>query len=93
MKQIYNFEASGPPHLNERKLRTELERRRLNLQTALIALSGILMQAVLVLLAFILRGVYPLLTAMCLGYMVISVTSGSILAILFAQKGGVIHDV
>ena len=93
MKQIYNFEAHEPPCLNERKLQTELERRRLNLQTALIALSGILMQAVLVLLAFILREAYPLLTAMCLGYTVISVTGGSILAILFAKKGGVIHDV
>ncbi len=93
MRQIYNFESHEPPCLNERKLRTELERRRLNLQTALIALAGILMQAVLVLLAFILREAYPLLTAMCLGYTVISVTSGSILAILFAKKGGVIHDV
>ena len=51
------------------------------------------MEAVLALLAFILREAYPLLTAMCLGYTVISVTSGSILAILFAKKGGVIHDV
>ena len=43
MRQIYNFESHEPPCLNERKLRTELERRRLNLQTALIALAAPLM--------------------------------------------------
>jgi len=92
MKQIYNFEVHEPPRLSERQLRAELERRRLRLQTMLIALAGILMQAVVVFLAFLLRAEQPILAVLCLGYTVISVTGSSVLAIVATRKGGVFYE-
>ena len=88
MKQIYNFEQHKPPVLNENMLRAELERRRLRWQTALIAVAGILIQVLLVLLGLITKNDYPIITVLCLIYVVISITGSSVLAIVYTRKGG-----
>lgn len=88
MKQIYNFEQHKPPMLNENMLRRELERRRLRWQTALIALAGILLQTVVVLAGLLVRNDYPMLTILCLGYTVVSVTGCGVLAVVATRKGG-----
>ena len=93
MKQIYNFEQHKPPVLNKNMLRAELERRRLRWQTALIAVAGILLQVVVVLVGLLVMNDYPMLTMLCLGYTVVSVTGGSILAILVTRKGGISYAV
>lgn len=88
MKQIYNFEQQKPPVLNENMLRTELERRRLRWQTALIAVAGILIQVLLILIGFVTKNEYPIITVVCLIYVVISITGSSVLAIVYTRKGG-----
>lgn len=88
MKQIYNFEQHRPPVLNENMLRAEQERRRLRWQTALIALAGLLLQAVVVLAGLLAVADYPLITMLCLGYTVVSITGGGVLAVVATRKGG-----
>ena len=88
MNQIYNFEQHKPPVLNENMLRAELERRRLRWQTALIAVAGILFQVLLILVGFVTKNEYPIITVVCLIYVVISITSSSVLAIVYTRKGG-----
>ena len=88
MKQIYNFEQHTPPVLNENMLRAELERRKLRWQTALVAVAGILIQVLLVMLGLAVRSEYPLMTAICIIYVVLSTTGGSVLAIVCTRKGG-----
>ena len=88
MKQIYNFEQHKPPVLNENMLRAELERRRLRWQTALIAVAGILIQVLLILVGFVTKNEYPMITVVCLIYVVISITGSSVLAIVYTRKGG-----
>ena len=88
MKQIYDFEQHKPPVLNENMLRAEVERRRLRWQTALIAVAGILMQVVLVALGLFVQFDYPVITVICFGYVVMSTTGGSVLAVVCTRKGG-----
>ena len=88
MKHIYNFEQHKPPVLNENMLRSELERRRLRWQTALIAVAGILFQVLLILVGFVTKNEYPIITVVCLIYVVISITGSSVLAIVYTRKGG-----
>lgn len=88
MNQIYNFEQHNPPVLNENMLRAELEQRRLRWQTALIAVAGILIQVLLILVGFVTKNEYPIITVVCLIYVVISITGSSVLAIVYTRKGG-----
>ena len=88
MKQIYNFEQHKPPVLNENMLHAELERRRLRWQTALIAVSGILLLIAAAMLGFLVLEDYPWITALCLAYVLFSATGGSVLAIVCTRKGG-----
>ena len=90
MKQIYNFEQKSPPSLNENMLRAETEKRRLRLQTSLVAVSGILLLAVVVLLGILVYGSYPYLAFLCFLYAIVSATGGSIMAVIFTRKGGLI---
>lgn len=88
MNQIYNFEQYKPPVLNENMLRAQLERRRLRWQTTLIAVAGIFIHILLILLGFITMNEYPIITVVCLIYVVISITGSSVLAIVYTRKGG-----
>jgi hypothetical protein len=69
-------------------LRAELERRRLRWQTVLIAVAGILIQVLLILVGFVTKNEYPIITVVCLIYVVISITGSSVLAIVYTRKGG-----
>ena len=88
MKQIYNFEQYNPPALNERILREEIEQRKLRWETIAITLAGILAQVVLVMLGFLTVEEYPIIAIVCFAYVVLSATGGSVVAIIFTQKGG-----
>ena len=81
MKQIYHFEQHNPPVLNENMLRAEAEKRKLNRQTALLSLAGILFQFAIVLLGYSAIDWYPWITALCFGYAIISTTGCSIIAV------------
>lgn len=90
MNQIYNFEQHKPPALNENMLRTELERLRLRWQTALLALAGILLQAVFVLFGYSAIDWYPWVSVICFGYVIVSTTGCGIIAVTYSQKGDIV---
>ena len=88
MNQIYNFEAKEPPVLNESMLRTELEKRRLRRQTAMAAIAGILIQLVLLLCAVLLAKEHLLLSILCVAYVILSATGGTVIAIIINSSAG-----
>ena len=88
MKQIYNFERVQLPVLNERMIRSEIEKRRLHMQTTLVALSAILLLAAMILLGLFAYETHPWITLFCFLYAVVSTTGGGILAVVFTRKGG-----
>ena len=88
MKQIYNFEQIQPPVLNERMIRLEIEKHRLHLQTALLALAAVMLLIAMTLLGFFAYESYPLIALFCFAYTVISATGGGVLAVIFTRKGG-----
>ena len=90
MNQIYNFEQHKPPALNENMLRTELERLRLRWQTALLALAGILLQAVFVLFGYSAIDWYPWVSVICFGYVIVSTTGCGIIAVTYSRKGDIV---
>lgn len=94
MKQIYDFEQTNPPVLNENMLRAELEKRKLKKQTTWIAICGILSMLLLLVLAVLLAEVQPLLAGLCMTYVIISLTGSTVLTILMHSGHGILtqHD-
>lgn len=88
MKQIYRFEQAQPPVLNERMIQLEIDRRRLRLQTALLAFSAALLPVVMILLGFVAFGAYPWIALFCFLHALVSATGGGVLAVVFTCKGG-----
>ena len=88
MRQIYDFERHAPPALNENMLRAEAERRGRHRQTALLALAGLLLQAVVVLFGYSALDWYPWLSALCFAHVIISTTGCGVIAVVYSQKGG-----
>ena len=90
MKQIYDFEQYNPPALNERIIRKKIEKKKLRLQTVLIALAGILIQIIIAIFGFEAMEEYPIITVFCCLYVLLSTAGESILAVVYTQKGGMI---
>ena len=88
MKQIYNFDTKQPPVLNESMLQAELEKRRLRRQTTMATMAGILVQIAILLLALLLSKQYPLLSMLCVVYVIISATGSTVVAILLHSDLG-----
>ena len=88
MKQIYSFEQVQPPVLNEKMIRSKIEKRSLHLQTALVALSAILLLAVMILLGLFAYETYPWIALFCFLHALVSATGSSVLAVVFTRKGG-----
>lgn len=88
MKQIYNFESKNPPVLNESMLREELVKRQLRRQTTMAAIAGILTQLVVLIAAFLLTDYSLLLAAVCVAYVILSATGGTVIAILIHSDTG-----
>ena len=86
MKQIYNFEKNNPPCLNERYLRKEAERRKLQRQTILLTIASILSQMVVLLFGILMWQIQPVITFVCILYVLTSTFSGSVLMIAFTKK-------
>lgn len=93
MKTIYNFEMHAPPHLTEAMLQARIEARKKHLQTLLVLLSGVLMQVAIVLLGALAAPRSPAFSFICLVYVLISTAGGSVIAVIFVQKGGRLHAV
>lgn len=88
MKQIYNFEQVKPPVLNERIIHSEIKKRRLQLQTALLALSAILLLLTMIMLGLFAYETYPWIALFCFLYALVSATGGGVLTVIFTRKGG-----
>ena len=86
MKQIYNFEKNNPPWLNERYLRKEAERRRLQRQTILLTVAAILSQIVVLLFGILMWQIQPVVAFVCILYVLTATLSGSVLMIAFTRK-------
>lgn len=86
MKWTYDFEGSAPPPLSEASLQAELERRRLQRQTALLALASVLTQIAGLLLGVVLLAWQPLLAAVCLLYVLVSATGGGVIVVVLAGR-------
>ena len=86
MKQIYNFEKMNPPCLNERYLRKEAERRKLQRQTILLTVAAILSQIVVLLFGILMWPMQPVITLSCILYVLTAALSSSILMIAFTKK-------
>ena len=88
MNRIYNFETKEPPVLTESMLRAELDKRRIRRQTAMAAVAGILIQIVFLLCAVLLAKEYIFLSALCVAYVILSATGGTIIAIIINSSAG-----
>ncbi len=86
MKKIYNFDMYTPPSLTEELLRRKAEKRRLRRQTALLAFSGILLEAGLWAAALLLYPAAPVLSAVSLLYSCISVTGAAVILLVLLYK-------
>lgn len=85
MKQIYNFEPKLPPVINEKKLQAEMERRRLQRETAALAVSSLLMLFCLFLISIQLYPIVPVLAAACVIYICTAITGGGIIILVFIR--------
>ncbi len=86
MKQIYNFDRANPPYLNERLLRKEIERRRLQRQTILLTIASILSQMVVLLFGILLWPIQPVITIVCILYVLTAALSSGVIVIVFTKK-------
>ena len=86
MKQIYNFEKNNPPCLNERYLRKEAERRKLQRQTILLTIASVLSQMVVLLFDILMWQIQPVMTLTCILYVLTAALSSSVIVIVFTKK-------
>ena len=86
MKQIYNFEINNPPRLNERYLRKEAERRKLQRQTILLTIASVLSQMVVLLFGILMWQIQPVMTLTCILYVLTAALSSSVIVIVFTKK-------
>ena len=91
MKQTYDFDQFTPPVLNEKMLRRELQKRAERRYTVLLAIAGVLFNALFILLGILCLDIYPLLAFGCICFTVVSTIGSTAIAIVFTQKGGVNH--
>ncbi len=90
MKQIYDFEQNNPPVLNENMLRRELERRKVQRQTMVLAAAGILLQVVLLLFGVVSAVSYPVTAVICFIYVLVSAAGSGVIAVVCTRKGGIV---
>lgn len=88
MKQIYNFEQSRPPILNENMIYEKIEQRNLNIQIFVLVSAAILLQIILVGFSFMTYKTNPLLAVSCISYILLSAIGGFVITVVYNQKGG-----
>lgn len=91
MKQIYDFARREPPVLTEADLRRKLEKRRTRRQIAMLAVAAVLAQLAALVLAWVAAPVWPIAAVMCVGYVLLSVAIGGVIALVCTRKGGRSH--
>ena len=87
MKQIYDFEQYNPPIINENILNARLEQKRTARNAILTGIAVLVMQLLVLTMGYLLYEKYPLLTLLCVAYVIFSVISGSVISIIYSKKG------
>ena len=85
MKHIYHFDLIQPPALSERTLKAELERRKTQRHTALLALAGILVNWCLIIVAIALYPINIFFSIACICYMLIAICGGGAIAAVYSK--------
>ncbi|MDF2655448.1 MAG: hypothetical protein K0R19_1922 [Bacillota bacterium] len=86
MKQIYDFNRKSPPVITENMIRAEMERLKLQRETALLATGSLLIVLCLFIMAVTLYDSMPLLSIACAVYIYVSAAGGSVIALVLTQK-------
>lgn len=86
MKQIYRFDHTTPPYLNERLLREELERRRMRRQVTLLAVGSLLSVFCLIFAAVLFYNILPMLALICAAYLCMAAISCGMMALVLVKQ-------
>lgn len=86
MKQIYNFDKVSPPDLNEHLIREQIKLRKVNRDAFCVAFGGLVLMICLALAAILVSDTLPLISTICLVYVCIAVTGGSVIALIYKKK-------
>lgn len=86
MTLSYDFEQFQPPHISERMVNAEIERRRALRRMALLAAASNLILISLALLALALSPYSMLASIICLGFLGIYISGSGVLTVLLANK-------
>lgn len=93
MNQIYNFEIKNPPVINESILQNELDRRKTKLQTLTLILAGIFIQFIVAIFGFAAADFYPLITVLCVIYVLLSIAGSGIMAgVYIKRREGAVYE-
>ena len=87
MNQIYNFEQYEPPIINENMIKARLEKKRVIRNAAIVAVAGVLLQMITLVLGILAYSQYPIITFLCVTYVVVSMVGGSVISIVYSKKG------
>lgn len=87
MNQIYNFEQYEPPIINENMIKARLEKKRVVRNAAIVAAAGVLLQMMTLVLGVLAYSQYPIITFLCVIYVVVSMVSASVISIVYSKKG------
>lgn len=91
MKQIYNFEQYEPPILSESILKERIQEKKATKAAILAGIAGFMMQVLILLAGFIIYTKYPVITMICIAYVIFSVIGGSVISIIYSKKGVIIQ--
>ena len=92
MKNIYDFEAENPPVLNENMLRDALKKRRTKRLAALLVFAYLPVYASAALLAVRAYKTAPMLTHICIAFIVFSALGSLLCAAAFSMKKEMIFN-
>ena len=87
MNQIYNFEQNEPPIINENMLRARLDKKKAVRNASIVAVASVMLQMMTLLLGILMYSQYPIITFLCVSYVVVSMVGASVISIVYSKKG------
>lgn len=85
-KRIFDFEGTPAPVLTARMLEKELEKRKLQRQTALLTIGAVFAELCLLLAVLLLKDLYPAAAVLCAVYFLCTAVGGGAVAAVFHVK-------
>lgn len=87
MNQIYNFEQYEPPIVNENMLKARLEKKKVIRNATIVATAGVLLQMMTLVIGILVYSQYPIITFLCVSYVVVATVGASVISIVYSKKG------